>query len=88
MPAKTIPVTDLASAVDAALLRAIGKGRPGGPIIVGRVIKEFEGNPLSAAKKVVSEISPKLQGLKATPTAIPGKGGTTIGFVIRPKVEK
>ena len=83
MPPKTLAVADLAKAVDAALLRAVGKGKPGGPIIIGRVVKDFEGNALSAAKKVTAEIAPNLAGVKATPTAIPGKDGTTIGFIIR-----
>jgi len=88
MPAKTLAVADLAKAVDAALLKAVGKGRPGGPIIIGRVVKDLEGNPLSAAKKVTAEIASKLAGVKATPTAIPGKDGTTIGFIIRGVIEK
>ncbi len=88
MPAKTIAVKDLAKAVDAALLRAVGKGRPGGPIIVGRVIRDLEGSPLSAARKVTDEVAPKLQGFKATPTVIPGKDGTTIGFILRASIQK
>lgn len=84
MPAKVIPLSDLAKAVDAALLRAVGKGKPGGPIIMGRVIRNLEGNPAAVAKRVVAEVAPQLQGLKATPTAIPGKDGITIGFILRP----
>ena len=88
MPAKTLPVADLAKAVDAALLKTIGKGKPGGPIIIGRVIRELEGNPLAAAKRVTAEVAPQLQGAKATPTVIPGKDGTTIGFILRAPIEK
>ena len=88
MPAKTIAVADLAKAVDAALVRALGKGKPGGPIIVGRVVKELEGNPLALAKRVTSEVAPRLQGVKATPTAIPGKDGTTIGFILRAAIQQ
>lgn len=88
MPAKVIPLTDLAKAVDEALLRVVGKGRPGGPIILGRVIKNLEGNPAAIAKRVTADVSAQVKGLKATPTVIPGPGGTTIGFVIRPTIEK
>lgn len=88
MPAKVIPLTDLAKAVDAALLRAVGKGKPGGPIIMGRVMKSIEGDPAALAKKVVADVAPKLQGMKATPTAIPGIDGTTVGFILRPTIEK
>ena len=83
MPAKVIPLGDLTKAVDAALLRALGTGRPGGPIIVGRLIKTLEGDPATVAKKVAADVAKSVPGVRVTPTVIPGKGGTTIGFILR-----
>ncbi len=85
---QVIPVSDLTKAVDGALIRVLGTGRPGGPIIVGRLVKNLKGNPRTVARKVAAEVSTNLPSLRATPTVIPGQGGTTIGFILRPEIEQ
>lgn len=93
MPAKAqvISAEELLKLVDEALRRAlkIEIKKPSGPITMGRLIKNAEGNPATLARKVTAEVAPKLPGLKATPTTIPGKDGTTtIGFVLRAPIGK
>ncbi|MBI3693873.1 MAG: hypothetical protein HY238_03405 [Acidobacteria bacterium] len=88
MPAKVIPLGDLTKAVDAALIRVLGTGRPGGPIIVGRLVKTLAGNPTTTARKIAAEVTAAVPGIKVTPTVIPGKGGTTIGFILRSVIEQ
>jgi hypothetical protein len=86
-----ITLSELEEAVSAAVhqvqrqkkvtLQADAKGH----LLMGRWIKEHLAEPeaKAAAEEITRQVSAKLPGLKGTPIATSGPGGSTMGFIMR-----